>query len=248
MSLAASSGMKDVQLGILCKNKEAYDAYVGSSTASPTSDPTYMDQLKMAMKHRLDLQDKNGNTALHVAVMKGGVFADSEVFLSQYILDQIRDYAMIGSKDIQNAAGNTPLMMAAQYGRLDDIELLLAGGSRLEAEKNAQNNNGDSAIMIAARTGNIAVVHKIDERGVGKVDLNIKNRVYNQTALMIAAKAGYIDIVRFLINKGADPNIKGSLGKSALDFAVSNGHPSIAHFLMDRGAAYRLRGSQVSST
>ena len=236
-----------MQIGILCDNKKAYD-----DAATPSADPVTLTTLLETMNKNIDLQDVNGNTALHIAVMKGGVFADTSTPtpLLQHIVDDIEKYKLYDSKDIKNVAGDTPLIIAAQLDRQTEITHLMSGYTALEAKKNIQNNNGDTALMVATRAGNLDVVELIYSggvQGIKGIDLNLKNRVYSQTALMIAAKAGYVNIVKFLINKGADPNIRGTLGKTALDFAVTNGYPSIAHFLMDRGAVYRLRGSKVSS-
>lgn len=227
---ATEYGMETVQRGILCDNNNVYG--------------------KDVKEKNIKLQDKNGNTALHIAVMKGGVLTDTSTILSQYLCDYISQNDLDDSKDVQNAAGNTPLILAAELNRQLDIEQLMSGAAADEADKNIQNNNGDTAIMVAARAGNLAVVSKIYDAGANKgenTNLNLKNRLYNQTALMIAARAGYLDIVKFLINKGADPNVRGTLGRTALDFAVSNGYPPVAHFLMDRGAIYKLRGTKVSS-
>lgn len=239
---ATEYGMQTVQTGILCRNAEAYDAAVA---ASETADKK--EQLRGIMKKKLDLQDRDGNTALHLAVKEGIINSDTTDG-AQVIIDHIEAYSLVGSKDIQNAAGNTPLILAAQLDRQSVATELELGASALEADKDVQNNNGDTAVMVAARAGNLAMVSIISFGNYQKdADLNLKNRLYNQTALMIAAKAGYLDVVKFLINNGADPNVRGALGKSALDFSVSNGHPTVTHFLIDRGATYRLRGSKVSS-
>ena len=39
---------------------------------------------------------------------------------------------------------------------------------------------------------------------------------------MFAAQHGYNEIVRLLLQKGADPSVKGDHGLSAIDFAVQN--------------------------
>ena len=237
---ATEYGMQTVQTGILCKNAEAYDAVADSETDKK-------EQLRGIIKKKLDLQDRDGNTALHLAVKEGIINSDATDG-AQVIIDHIEAYSLVGSKDIQNAAGNTPLILAAQLDRQSVAKELELGAAALEADKDVQNNNGDTAVMVAARAGNLDMVSIISSGNyLTHADLNLKNRLYNQTALMIAAKAGYLDVVKFLINNGADPNVRGALGKSALDFSVSNGHPTVSHFLIDRGATYRLRGSKVSS-
>lgn len=200
----------------------------------------------LGAKVLVNTQDNDGRTALHYAVVAGvdGV-ADS-------LITYIEQLSPVGSplpyKDMKNAGGDTPLILAAKMDRQTIATALLGGGTEDDADRNIQNNNGDTALMIATRAGNFDMVRILVESDTGAgANLNVTNRIYNQTALMMAAKAGYSQIVSYLVNHGANLNVRGSYGKAALDFAMQNGHVSVAHFLKDRGAAYRLRGSKMTS-
>jgi Ankyrin repeats (many copies) len=48
------------------------------------------------------------------------------------------------------------------------------------------------------------------------------------TLLMMAAAKGYTDIVKFLLEQGADPNIKNNQNKTAAQIAQENGHDALA--------------------
>ena len=61
----------------------------------------------------------------------------------------------------------------------------------------------------------------------------------NDTALMKAAGQGHIEVVRFLIEQGADPNIRNRQRQDALMFAAAGGHFAMAIFLLDKGANAR---------
>ena len=58
-----------------------------------------------------------------------------------------------------------------------------------------------------------------------------------QTGLLYtAASRSQLAVAKFLIESGADPNLRNSLGESPLDVAVSRGHLAMAKFLLDEGA------------
>ena len=56
----------------------------------------------------------------------------------------------------------------------------------------------------------------------------------NDTALMKAAGQGHIEVVRFLVEQGADPNIRNRQEQNALMFAAAGGHLAVVIFLADR--------------
>ena len=52
-----------------------------------------------------------------------------------------------------------------------------------------------------------------------------------KTPLMWASINGHLNVVQYLIEEGANPNIKNNKGKTALDLAEENGHKKVAEFL-----------------
>ena len=59
----------------------------------------------------------------------------------------------------------------------------------------------------------------------------------NNTALMKAAAQGHIEVVRFLVEQGADFNIRNGQEQDALMLAAAGGHLAVTTFLIDRGAS-----------
>jgi len=69
-----------------------------------------------------------------------------------------------------------------------------------------------------------------------------------RTALLEAAWSGGDDIVRFLLGRGADPNIADRSGFTPLMRAVESGHESIAAVLIEKGADVNCRGNVRGTT
>lgn len=120
--------------------------------------------------------------------------------------------------------GNTPVLLAAKYGKLEEIRSLLKAGSGL----NEQNNDGDTALMFAAAHGRLEVVKLLIEEGS---DLTIKNH-NGITALMWAATNDHLEVVKFLIEKGSDLEVKNGNGETVLMFAAARGCLEIIQFLV----------------
>jgi uncharacterized protein len=119
--------------------------------------------------------------------------------------------------DAANAAGETPLMMAALRGQLDNTQQLLARGA-------AVNRTGWAPLHYAASGPEPKVVALLLDRGA-TVDAPSPNRT---TALMMAARYGSEDAVRLLRARGADPKARNDLGLNAADFARLGGRESLS--------------------
>lgn len=65
--------------------------------------------------------------------------------------------------------------------------------------------------------------------------VNQVNRDSGSTALYAAAAFGSDEIVKLLLERGADPSICGTNGKTALQVAVENGFSGAAGLLRERG-------------
>ena len=77
---------------------------------------------------------------------------------------------------------------------------------------------------------------KIERLFQSGVDINTQHSNSGTTVLMIASSYYYYDdMVEFLLNKGADVNLKDSEGKTALLWASSNSFPN-AKILVAKGA------------
>ncbi len=66
--------------------------------------------------------------------------------------------------------GTAPLAMAAQHGKADIVDTLLAAGAAIDA----QNSFGTSALMFAAQSGHAAIVETLLAKGADPT-LSLKN-------------------------------------------------------------------------
>ena len=96
--------------------------------------------------------------------------------------------------DKTNGFGKTPLMLAAQYGYLDSVKLLLANGADINRQTAEANCWGEE--------DGFCIAH-------GK-----------RTALMYAAQEGQFDVVKYLVEQGADVSLQDSQGLEAYDYMM----------------------------
>lgn len=143
-----------------------------------------------------------------------------------------------GSVDINcYLHGNwTALMHAAFNGSLDAIKCLLKYGADpllqfdchnvIMCVCNCKNNCNENDLLDCLR---LFV-------GLESIDINSKDRS-GLSALMYACSNGWIKLAEFLIEHGADIELKDNQnGETALFFAVRKKHINIIKFLLSRGA------------
>lgn len=127
------------------------------------------------------------------------------------------------------ADGITPLMSAADSGRLEAIRLLLDAG----ADVSASDNEGATALHFAARRGKTAAARLLLDAGA-----NVKAQDGSgRTALMYAAKNGYAACAALLLGRGAPVNARDRTGNTALLLAARYADdPEVARTLVRAGA------------
>ncbi len=146
------------------------------------------------------------------------------------VMNQINQGVEVNAQNLF-AGGYTPLMLAAQGGHLDVVQLLIENG----ADVNARNLAGVTALMEASRGGFDRIVELLLKNGA-EVNVKIESKwgtrkLNGTTALMLAATAGHLNIVSMLIKYGADLNARTSQGATAWSGAMHNNHTSVADLI-----------------
>ncbi|NRF69789.1 ankyrin repeat domain-containing protein [Aquincola sp. S2] len=119
--------------------------------------------------------------------------------------------------DAANAAGETPLMMAALKGLTDWLPRLVERGAQI-------NREGWTPLHYAATGPEPKAVAWLLERGA-QIDARSPNAT---TPLMMAARYGNEQSAQMLLQRGADPKLRNQRELTAADFARLAGRDRLA--------------------
>ena len=166
--------------------------------------------------------------ALHYATMEGHLEIVSELLANGCDVNKMA-----------SSSGITPLVIAAQTGTLEMVELLISGG----AEVNITDDSCCSPLIGACEKGNLPVVQKLLDSGadpdiqtsdealplfvrwqldtaVSSADfMEICDPYRGNSALMKACREHHLAIVQELILRGCNIHLKNSVGNTALHIA-----------------------------
>ena len=150
--------------------------------------------------------DPAGQTALHLA-LRADAASVVEALLAAPGIDV----------NVENASGETPLMMAALKGQLERCQQLLARGA-------AVNKRGWTPLHYAATGPAPTIVQLLIDKGA-RIEAASPN---GSTPLMMAAGYGAEANVDVLLGRGADARARNELQLSAADFARRAQRESLA--------------------
>jgi ankyrin repeat protein len=143
----------------------------------------------LALTHGLSAQGQT--TPLLQAVLTGERVAVQRVIASGADVNAANRY------------GVTPLVLAAQRGRGDLIELLLKAGATVKTAE-AKLPEGQTLVMHAARTGDIASLKALIAAGS---DVNARETRTGTTAAIWAASGNRANAIRVLAEAGAELDV-----------------------------------------
>jgi len=126
--------------------------------------------------------------------------------------------------------GWTPLHLAAHFGQLETMRVLVEHGADVHARSSNDMNN--TPLHAAAAGGRTEAVAELLGR---KADPNARQHG-GWAALHAAAQSGRLDLARLLLDRGADVSPRTDDGVTPLDLAVEKGRNEVAAHLRERGA------------
>jgi ankyrin repeat protein len=175
---------------------------------------------------KVDTQDENGNTILHMAAAHGDE-AMLKMILSTGIIEL----------DSKNTSSQTPLHLAAQQGHRLIVDTLLA------VDPNLKNVLGKTRLSVAVRKGDDSIVNAL--LSTEKIDPNLKDES-GETPLLIAIQEEHLMITKLLVERGADLEASNRVGHTPLAWAAEHGYGAIVRFLVEKGANIESEGNDHS--
>ena len=131
--------------------------------------------------------------------------------------------------EARSSQGVTPLIWAAQNGRLEVVEFLLYKGAVVDARA----DNAVTPLFIAAQNGCFEIVEMLLAKGAA---VDARDNL-GSTPLMMAAWNGWLGIVERLLEKGAAVNTSANNGATPLMMAAVHGRLGVVKLLLEKGAA-----------
>ena len=202
-------------------------------------------QLLLGAGAEIDLQDESSLTALmHAAAGYGGrrhrervvrtlLKAGARVDLENHLVlscaasggtpGMVRDLIAKGA-DVNRSGedGKTPLMEAAETGRVEMAEVLLDAG----ADATRKLPDGTNAASLAVWAEKPVLVERLLAAGAPR-----------ERTLLAAACSGSVDLVGRLLAEGASPNEEDQYGYTPLSIACSKGKADVVRCLIEAGAS-----------
>lgn len=174
--------------------------------------------IKLLIEHNAPLQDQDskGCTALHYAC-SGGCFECVNLLFRE------------DSLNLLTARGQTLLITATSGNHPEIVDYLVKKGANLDQA----DLQGYTAFHYACSLGHMEVLKQV------LIDVN-KATTNGLTPLILASGKGHIEVVRYLIELGAQQDLKQNLGKTALHGACANGRLDVVKELLKSNAETKI--------
>jgi len=132
-----------------------------------------------------------------------------------------------GDANVQDALRNTPMHMAAFWGRERIIDLLVSHGGKVDAINEA----GRSPLYSAVEADHPSAVKALLKNGA---DVNARYQRDRMTVLHLAALDGHFETAEALLEGGANPKIKDAAGKRPVNYAKAQKDKILVKLLKDK--------------
>lgn len=187
--------------------------------AADANYPEVIDHLITKIGFDINVVDKEGKTALHIATKHGDI--ENVKFLlkmgAEYnIEDKNKKIPRLYTKDdeLKKSFASAIFINAA---REEDIGKVINNLER-GADINWSDKYHLTALHYSSAKGNIEIVNHLLSQN--NIDPNPQD-IHGSTPLDLAVSNGHIDVVKSLLKKGAGANIQDQNGKTALHIAAA---------------------------
>ena len=170
----------------------------------------------------VDVKSGTGHSAMHFAAECGSCEC-AQAMLSA-ALHQARGTVLA---NIKNNEGQTPLMVAAEYGESAVVKLLLAHGGDITA----CDKKRKTCLHLCASYGHETCLAILLDSGADGV-IDAKD-MFGNTALHYSAKYGHIETTRLLLETAADPLVRNKNSRTPYDLASEQKHEEVCSLLFD---------------
>ncbi|MBA0842785.1 hypothetical protein Goarm_002590 [Gossypium armourianum] len=198
------------------------------------------------------LKTPNYDNVLHVNLANSERTASAWSFKSRSTRNNRSDFVkkILGKCPLlllqTNRKGQTPLHIAARYGRSTTVKLFIEsradgdienlGMDELEAVREMlrlKDEESNTALHVAARYGHVGVVQAVLE--LEDPDFPYFVNKNHETPLYLAAKGGYRRSVTILLDKWQSTVHGGPYGRTALHAAVMSGDVETTKIILEKG-------------
>jgi len=170
-----------------------------------------------------NVADESGRKPIHYAA------ACTEDAPLKYLLELGANY-----RELDNMK-TTPLMIAAEHGRAQNIKALCEHNSELKSHINLKDKSNLAAIHIAVRAGKLESVKALCETVPKTMEFAGRDRM---TPLHWAAAHGHYEIVEWMVENKAKVTKKDKFKRTPLSLAVRNGYTKIVNYLLRKGSEF----------
>ncbi|EJD74145.1 CAMK/DAPK/DAPK protein kinase, variant [Loa loa] len=175
-----------------------------------------LDQLAVLHRINLNIANRMGETAMHVAAGAGQ-------------FDVVHYLHMKGAAlDVPDRRGDTPLFWATRNGRTNIVSYII---NEENVNINAVNKHNETALHIASWHGYAALLGILCKFNP---PLHLKNQD-GETALHCAAARGHAECVQSLLDAGTPVDATDQSGQTALHLALRRSQIDIALLLLTKG-------------
>ncbi len=206
---------------------------------------------ELLLAHGADIKGRNrdGNTALHLAVFLGRA-ETAELLLKNGSDVNAKNDDGATPVDILGVPWEMTRLLLGPMGIALEQEQLEAGRAKIREmfsadakigaaiSPNSKDNSTD--LWAAARAGNLQAIKRYIEEGK---DINALDNGFRLSAMSWGTLHGQTEVVQLLIENGVDVNIKSGDGATSLHSAAFLGRVDVAKLLLENGADVKARNN-----